>query len=95
MQTIITNCLNAGASVLLKSMVPSELNTGLIPVETQYAAALPGLAQINNSGYLDGFDRWVSWTISNALGFYANNEHPSGLGCADIAQAVFLVLSNI
>ena len=97
MQIVISNCLATGASVLLKSFVPSELSSGLVPVETTYVAALPALAAANGCGYLDGWDRWVSYLVSNAYGYYVpgNTLHPNGVGCADIAQAVFEVISRV
>lgn len=93
MQTIITNGLTSG-DMMLKSPAPSQ-NAPNSTGELTYIPVLNALSTSNSIPFLDGFTRWQSWTIANALGLFADSLHPSALGYSDIAEAVFNMLRTV
>jgi hypothetical protein len=97
MQTVITEGLVSG-DVILKTMVPSGGGGGYpqAPVfEPLYQPQIWSLAQTNSLGLIDVYSRWTSYTVSNALGYFAasgSQLHPNSLGYADVAEAVFAAI---
>jgi lysophospholipase L1-like esterase len=91
MQTLISR----GHDVLLTSMVPS-MGTPWTTYEPQYVSAIKALASANNIGVVDTWTRWGgSYAAGASVGWYQDAFHPSALGNADIATAVYQALRVI
>lgn len=91
MQTLISR----GRDVLLKTMVPSEYPPWST-YEPQYVGAVKDLASANNIGVVDTWDRWGgSYSDAASVGWYQDTLHPSALGNADVATAVYQALRLI
>ena len=96
-QTLISAEQAAGADVILKSPAPSG-TTPSNATQSTYVEAMRALARTNTnisgSGlalpFIDGWNRWGSYTNANALGWYpiGNQTHPNQYGYADIADSV-------
>lgn len=101
LQNIITQALIAG-DVIICCPVPLvvDANTQSAAAQAQYIAAIMSLANSNNIPVVDLFDRWVSYAVSNPLGYYmgggfAADLHPVALGYSDISQAIYNVIGNV
>ena len=101
LQAIITAAKVVG-DVILCSGVPSNPAQGVTTAtQLTYVSMMQSLAASNGIIFMDIFNRWVNWTVSNNLGFYTtasagvgNNLHPQGAGYADWADFLFSVISN-
>lgn len=94
MQQIITYALAQG-DVILNCPAPSQITGGFTQAGMQsYITAMYGLAASNNIPLIDTFSRWISYAISNPLGYYFNSLHPIGLGYSDQAQQMVEVLAS-
>ncbi len=85
MQAIITAAQVSG-DVILVTPNPTEIGTWNTTTPQSIVSAIYALAYTNNLCVIDLFSRWTSWAISNPLGLYYSNVHPSQSGYSDIAQ---------
>lgn len=81
----------AGADIALQTCIPSDpsYSSGIGPNEIAQNASIVSMTQTNNWGLIDEASRFVSYAVSNPLGYYADQLHPSTLGYNDIAQGYF------
>lgn len=94
LQTLITDCLAAG-DVVLKTPAPTQDSVVSLDTQKQYVYMVYDLARENNLLVIDGFQRFSSWEVANALGFYNDNKHPSASGYSDIAMAVANAIGRV
>lgn len=91
-QSIITTCKATG-DVVLVSPFPSQVGGTYVgpaqSVQDQYVAALQELAISNNVPLVDVYNRFSSYSVSNANGMYGDGAHPNAIGYADAACAIF------
>lgn len=95
MQTLIDTLKSGTGDVVLVTPVPTR--TTVTPLATQqlYVTALQELAVTNSLQIFDLFSNWVSWEVSNPLGRYNDNIHPSSVGYSDVAQFIYNQLASI
>lgn len=96
MQQAITQARVSG-DVILMSGAPSNTAAASNGKMAEIVGVLYDLAQTNDIPLIDIVSRWVSWGVSNPLGFYGAGEivHPSGSGYADIAQSAVARLLSV
>lgn len=90
MQALITQALTIGDVVLVAPNPTISTAPYTQAVQQTYIAAMQSLAASNNIPFVDVFDRWVSYAVSNPLGLYfagGSNLHPQGVGYYDITKA--------
>lgn len=83
-----------GGDVILLSSAPSNA-TCTAPQQAMYIAALYALSSTYKIPFLDDYSRWVSYTLSNSVGFYADNIHPNPAGHWDWASNLSSFLLSI
>jgi hypothetical protein len=95
MQAIITACLASG-DVILRTFYPNDVAYGSVATQQTYVDAIYALAKTNNLPVIDTYGRWVSYAVSNPLGFYYDQLHPNGAGYSDGSQSIlnFLNISS-
>jgi lysophospholipase L1-like esterase len=93
MQSIIDTALISG-DVMLVTPVPSG-NATTLAVQRTFVDATYTLAADNAIRVVDIWKRWGSYTSGNAVGFYNDTLHPSGIGYADKAQTIFKALVDV
>lgn len=91
MQTLISAAIATG-DVILVMGVPGSTNTAA--QLSAYRDALMQLARTNNLPVIDLTTRWGSYAAANAVMPYGSGVHPSQVGYADIAQAIFDALTT-
>lgn len=79
-----------GSDLVLVSAVQPQTGGG-----AGYVAAMQAAARQNNAGYVDVYNRWTPVATYVGAGFYADVNHPSALGYADVAQAIFQALTLV
>lgn len=82
MQSVITPMLSTG-DVALLTPIPSISSSATVALQTSYINQFYSLGNTNSIPVLDIFTTWVSYAVSNPLGFYNPNGggfHPGGLG---------------
>lgn len=94
MQVIITAGLVHG-DVIIMTPAPTEASTQTLAIQQKYINVMYSLAASNNIPLIDMWARFVSWEVSNPLGFYFNFAHPSGSGYADNAIQLRNILTNV
>lgn len=96
---IIDTAKAAGGDVLVCTGVPSDptVNSSLA-VQLQYVEYARAVARAKECNFVNVHFRWGgNFTTKNALGWYADDKHPYGIGETgydDYAQAVFEPLVN-
>jgi lysophospholipase L1-like esterase len=97
MAAIIATVQAAGGDVLLTGPIPSGgAFIARDAVERDYAVnGLSSLAATYGCGVVDLNARFVSFAVSNPLGYYFDDVHPTEFGYADMAQAIFNALKTI
>lgn len=81
--------------VLLTGVIPSN-NSTTEALELSYSSAgIPQLATTYGCGVVDWNARWGTFASANAAGLMVDNLHPTGIGYADMAQAIFNALKTI
>ena len=96
MQQAINQAQLSG-DVILMTGAPSNTSAASNGQMAAIVGANYGLALSNNVPLIDTVARWISWGVSNPLGFYGSGEiiHPSGPGYADISQSVAARLLSV
>lgn len=98
--TTIVNAAKTSGDVVLLSVVPSKA-TGTVrspdyAVEAQYRDAAKQLASSLSCGYVEIYNRFESFTVSDAAGYYnTDGIHPTTFGYADVAGAVLGALKTL
>jgi lysophospholipase L1-like esterase len=94
--TLIAAAAAASGDVILMSVVPSNPASANDPVlEAQYADQGRALAASAGYGFIDVFERFGSYAISNAAGWMNDGAHPTDQGYSDMASAVFATLRSL
>ena len=99
LQTIIT-ALTATTDIIIVDQIPLPTSSISQATQDQLSAALKALVAANpNVSLANVYDRWVSYTYSNALGYYGTGStnatlHPYGPGYADYALTIFNSIAN-
>lgn len=96
-QYMITQAKLSGDVILVSPVPTNPAAGGAAPIATQltYIAALQTIATSNNIPLVDVYNRWVSYAVSQPLGYYGDTfTHPIGAGYGDMAQAIFNVIGN-
>lgn len=93
LQSIITAAVAAGSDVILMPDAPNS--TVSLPTQQTYVNALYDLATTNSLLVVDTFKRWVSYTVSNPLGYYSDTIHPTTKGYQDWAETLFSTLIDV
>lgn len=75
--------------------MPAIPSSNRLVAEASYRVKDRQMAIDLGCGYLDMNARWVSYAVSNPLGYYNDGLHPSQFGYADWAQAAFNVLRSV
>jgi lysophospholipase L1-like esterase len=86
-QQFIT-AVTAVSDMVMVIEVPSNVTSAPAATQAQFVAAQYALAAANNLPVIDFTQRYVSWSVSNGLGYYFDSLHPNAMGYNDIAQAI-------
>lgn len=92
LQALITQALTAGDVILVAPNPTVSTSPYTQAVQQTYIAAMKALAVTNNIPFVNLFDRWVSYAVSQPLGLYfagGSNLHPQGVGYADITKTIY------
>lgn len=90
--TLVAGMKSGGADVLLCGTTP---NTTQPALQASYMSWIPGWCDANGIAYLPNYERWVSYGVSNALGYYQDGYHPTAVGYADQAAAIVDFLMSV
>jgi lysophospholipase L1-like esterase len=93
MQTLITRVQTTGDAVLMTPNPSSTSGFASAATQQSFINVLYGLAQSNNIPLVDQFSRVVSYANASGLGLDYDALHPNGAGYADMASAVYMMLS--
>jgi lysophospholipase L1-like esterase len=91
MQTLIDKAVSKGSDTLLVVTVPDGTTAKTIP-QSEYAKQLYDLADANNLPLIDLQHRWVSYAVSQPLGYYGDPTHPNTAGYMDKARCIYNVI---
>lgn len=72
--------------------VPTRNSKTLLTTQQTYVDKMHELAVENNITIIDIFAEWVSWEISDPLGRYFDDVHPSASGYTDMADFIYNAL---
>jgi lysophospholipase L1-like esterase len=92
-QQIIDTARISGDAMLVVP-VPSGDGT-LLSSQRAYADTIQSIAADNGLRCVDMLVRWGSYSSANGAGFYNDTLHPTGIGYADKAAAIFRALEEI
>lgn len=83
----------ATGDVVLAIDAPNTSVTQVI--QEQYVQVLYSLAESNSIPLVDDFNRWISFAVSNAAGFYSDAVHPNGNGYLDWGSSMATFLLSV
>lgn len=86
-QNVIDRVRQSG-DVIMVVPVPSSTTSAAAANQARIAQAIRDLAAANNCPLIDLTDRIGDYNAANTLGLYYDSLHPTGLGYADVGQAI-------
>lgn len=85
-RNILTACLVTG-DALLVTPFPSQISFASLATQQQYVDAAIAVARSLNVEHVDVWRRIVSYETGQPQGYFADTQHPSGVGYSDWTQA--------